>query len=354
VQLDKKFWQGKKVLVTGHTGFKGGWLCVLLRRLGADVYGYSLAPEKELCLYNNAQISSQLSGECIGDIREINSLRDFFGKNKPEVLFHLAAQPLVSESYETPIDTYTTNVIGLANVLEVCRNTPSLKSILVVTSDKCYLNEGSVWQFREHDPLGGNDPYSASKACAEIVARSYYHSFLGPQRIPLHTLRAGNIIGGGDWAENRLIPDVVRSVFEDSELTIRMPQATRPWQHVLDALKGYLLVAQYATLERVPFETWNFGPDAGGVMSVAEILKTANMVFPQLKWAVQEKNSFKEAHSLSLDSSKARKILGWSPAFETREAIRRSFSWYSLYYQVQNALELCQAEIDETFQLSEP
>lgn len=323
------FWRGKKVLVTGHTGFKGGWLCLYLKLLGANVYGYALENVDRSAIYNAAKVNKVLSSEKFGDIRDRQMLEDYIKGINPQVVFHLAAQPLVRASYLDPIDTYSTNVIGLVNVFEACKNCASIETIINVTSDKCYENLNWCWPYRETDNLGGHDPYSASKACSEIISKSYYKSFFADSGVGLSSARAGNVIGGGDQAEDRLIPDFYRAKKNGTELVIRYPNATRPWQHVMEPISGYVELAKRVNLDREKFNgAWNFGPSVNEVCSVYSLLqhfcKLANyddIVFDQSP-------SPHEAAMLSLDSSKSNQLLHWKSKWNIENAVRETHDWY--------------------------
>ncbi|ATX82976.1 CDP-glucose 4,6-dehydratase [Mariprofundus ferrinatatus] len=329
-------YQGKRVLITGHTGFKGSWLSVWLNRLGAKVAGIGLDPDTdpEHWQFCQALLDGEIEDHRI-DIADIEAVRRIVGAFEPEVVFHLAAQPLVRRSYNMPVETWTTNVIGTVNVLEVCRSVPGLKAIVVVTSDKCYDNRSLDRGYNEEDALGGHDPYSASKAATELVASSYRRSFFSEAEAPLlATARAGNVIGGGDWSEDRLIPDLYRAVAAGSELEIRSPDATRPWQHVLDALSGYLLLGQRLLLgERGCAAAWNFGPDSTGTCSVRELLSRMQVYWPGFSWHVGQEVQLHEAVILQLDIGKAVRELQWQPVWALEQAIANTAEWYSAYLE---------------------
>ncbi len=322
--MDADFWRDRCVLVTGHTGFKGGWLTLWLARLGARVTGLALAAESA----RNVFVDADVAGACtsrLHDIRDLDAVRATVRDARPEIVFHLAAQPLVRASYRDPVATWSTNVMGTAHLLDACRASgDGLRAIVVVTSDKCYEQVGAPLRpFTEGDALGGIDPYSASKAGAEIVAASWRRSFFAHGDVGLATARAGNVIGGGDWSADRLIPDLARSAVDRTSVPIRSPRSTRPWQHVLDPLAGYLTLAQ--RLHRAPGdfdEPWNFGPDADASWTVARIAKTFVEALDRgARWQVAEDATLHEAAALSLDSSKSRSRLGWAPRFTTEEAI---------------------------------
>jgi CDP-glucose 4,6-dehydratase len=318
---------GKRALITGHTGFKGSWLALWLNELGADVTGIALPPETHL---NHWDLLALDTNEYRLDIRDAEALKRAFLATKPDVVFHLAAQPLVRRSYREPLETWSTNVMGTANVLEACRQTPSVSAIVAITTDKCYENREWPWGYRENDPLGGHDPYSASKAGTELVAASYRSAFFNAENDPLlATARAGNVIGGGDWSEDRLIPDLVRALAQGQSLEIRSPLATRPWQHVLESLSGYLLLGQRLLQgDKSCAEAWNFGPELEGNRTVSEVLGKLNAHWSSLRWNVTDKPQPHEATLLYLDSSKARINLQWRPAWNFDAALEKTAAWY--------------------------
>ena len=318
---------GRRVLLTGHTGFKGSWLALWLHELGAEVTGVSLLPESEP---NHWDLLKLPIDDRRLDIRDADVFLRIVQETQPEILFHLAAQPLVRRSYRAPLDTWSTNVMGTANVLEACRQTPSVRAIVAITTDKCYENREWPWGYRENDSLGGHDPYSASKAGAELVAASYRTAFFNTDNAPLlATARAGNVIGGGDWSEDRLIPDLIRALEKSQSLEIRSPQATRPWQHVLESLSGYLLLGQRLLAgEKAYAEAWNFGPEPEGNRTVADVLGKLNQQWPNLRWHVTEKPQPHEATLLYLDSAKARSQLRWQPVWTIDATLAKTADWY--------------------------
>lgn len=326
-------YKGRRVFITGHTGFKGSWLSLWLASLGAEISGYARDPETTPNHWDMTGLS--LSHETRADIRDAVQLADALKKAQPEIVFHLAAQPLVRRSYRDPLETFDTNVMGTANLLEACRQTPSVRAIVVITTDKCYENKEWEWGYRENDRLGGHDPYSASKACAEIVANSYRQSFFSQKDAPLlATARAGNVIGGGDWSEDRLIPDMVRAVQTGKPLAIRAPHATRPWQHVLDPLSGYLLLGKNLLEGHHEFaEGWNFGPDHTGNRTVEEIMNTMRREWPAVTWENDTSSQPHEATLLQLDSTKARQQLGWAPRWSLDESLCQTANWYRHYIE---------------------
>lgn len=329
--MDPAFWAGRRVFMTGHTGFKGSWALAMLAELGAQVTGFALAPPTTPCLFNLIDGPS-LCDDQRGDVRDADGLARAVAAARPEIVLHMAAQPLVRESYVTPVETYATNVMGTVHLLEACRLAPGVRAVVVVTTDKCYENNGWVWGYRESDRLGGADPYSNSKAACELVVDSYRHSFFGVQSsTPLHlaSARAGNVIGGGDFAADRLIPDAVRAFAAGDSLAIRNPQAVRPWQHVLEPLAGYLQLAGRLHETRDAAEGWNFGPPTEENASVATV---ADMVAARwgsdADWEQDQGFHPHEAATLKLDSTKARLELGWMPAFDLQRAVDATTDWY--------------------------
>jgi CDP-glucose 4,6-dehydratase len=344
---------GRPVFVTGHTGFKGSWLALWLARMGARVTGYALAPCTTPSLFDVARISDVLTHHHIADVRDTAALATAMQKAAPEIVFHLAAQPLVRLSYREPVTTWATNVMGTVNLLEAVRACPSVKAVVVITTDKCYENREWLWGYRETDPLGGSDPYSASKAGTELVVQSYRRSFFGngPHNSPLlASARAGNVIGGGDWSEDRLIPDAARASLNHAPLLIRNPSATRPWQHVLESLQGYLLLGtRLLAGERNFADAFNFGPDAADNLSVGDVLTRLQAHWPELNWQLdpQAANAPHEAGFLYLDSSKARRLLDWSPTWNLNHALEQTAHWYrSVGKQPAKARELCEEQLE--------
>jgi len=321
---------GRKVLLTGHTGFKGGWLALWLQQLGAEVVGLALPPDTQPSHWDFLKLGIE---EHQFDIRDYAAVEKMVAQVQPEIVFHLAAQPLVRRSYADPLATWSTNVQGTAHVLEACRHAASVRAIVAVTTDKCYENQEWLWGYRENDRLGGHDPYSASKAGAELVAASYRKSYFSREDSPLlATARAGNVIGGGDWSQDRLIPDLVRASSRGESVEIRSPHATRPWQHVLESLSGYLLLGQ-RLLERQPgfAEAWNFGPDESGNQPVSAVLSKLTQSWGELRWHVTGAPQPHEAGLLQLDSTKARALLQWLPVWGLDEGLRQTANWYRAY-----------------------
>ncbi|HRY98252.1 MAG TPA: CDP-glucose 4,6-dehydratase [Bacteroidales bacterium] len=325
-------YRGRKVLITGHTGFKGSWLSRWLEGMGAEVYGIALEPDTQPNHYDLFPLRAR---SYILDIREGAKLRQLMQAIAPEVVFHLAAQALVRRSYAQPEETFSSNVMGTLNVLDACRDLPSLKAVVVVTTDKCYDNREWPYAYRENDPLGGKDPYSASKACAEILTASYRHSFMqtaagGPSSsVLVATARAGNVIGGGDWAEDRIIPDLVRAALAGNPLKVRYPQATRPWQHVLEPLSGYLMLGWRLLEGHAAFaEAWNFGPDPSSNLSVLQLVDTAMGHWSSVKVELPVQREPHEAGLLMLDSTKARNVLGWNNVWDFPQSVAHTIEWY--------------------------
>lgn len=332
MRLFADIYRGKRVLITGHTGFKGSWLVLWLNELGAHVTGIALPAETQP---NHWDLLGLATNAHYLDIREPDALKRAFLATKPEIVFHLAAQPLVRRSYRDPLETWSTNVMGTANVLEACRQTTSVRAIVAITTDKCYENNEWPWGYRENDRLGGHDPYSASKAGSELVAASYRNAFFNAENSPLlATARAGNVIGGGDWSEDRLIPDLVRAVSQGQSLEIRSPYATRPWQHVLESLSGYLLLGRFLLQgDKAYAEAWNFGPEPEGNRTVSEVLGKLNSHWSSLRWHVTEKPQPHEATLLYLDSAKARGKLHWQPVWNFDTALEKTAGWYRAWLE---------------------
>jgi CDP-glucose 4,6-dehydratase len=323
------FWRGRKVLITGHTGFKGGWLALWLGSLGAKVHGFALAPPTEPNFFTAAQIAQGLAGHTLGDIRDVGALTRALQAAAPEIVLHLAAQPLVRASYVDPVATYATNVLGTVHVLEAVRQCASVRAIVNVTTDKCYENREWLWPYRESDPLGGYDPYSSSKACAELVTSAYRRSFLSQAGVAIASARAGNVIGGGDWADDRLLPDFFRAAQAGRPLQVRHPQAIRPWQHVLEPLCGYLLLAeQLLEKGQTAAEAWNFGPHEEDARSVHWLLSWLATRMPGTSWQQVGAEQVHEAGTLKLDSTKARSRLAWSPRWSLDEALEKTVEWH--------------------------
>lgn len=339
------FWRDRSVLVTGHTGFKGGWLSLWLRHLGARVTGYALPPATEPALFGVARVADGI-GHRLGDLDDRDALAQALLAAEPEIVFHLAAQALVKEGYRDPVGTLASNVMGTAHLLEAVRQTPGVRAVVVVTSDKCYANREWLWPYRENEALGGRDPYSASKACAEIVAAAWRDSF-PRDGLAIATARAGNVIGGGDWAADRLVPDAARAWSAGEPIRVRYPQAVRPWQHVLEPLHGYLLLAERLHAGEAA-ESWNFGPDEADMLPVGELLdRLAGHWGDGARWIGDAQPHPHEAGLLRLDSSRARTLLGWRPRWALDQALRRTAEWYRAFHAGGDMLERCLAEIEE-------
>lgn len=326
----QEFWSGKRVFLTGHTGFKGGWLALWLRRLGATVRGYSLEPATTPCFFNQVG-GNRLFESISGDIREREVVKRSVHSFAPDVVLHLAAQALVIDSYKSPFETFEINALGTASLLEACRDCQSIKAIVAVSTDKCYENKEWVYSYREPDALGGSDPYSASKAASELVVASYRNSFFRDAGVSLASVRAGNVFGGGDWAENRIVPDGIRAFSQKVPLKVRHPQSIRPWQFVLEPLLGYLMVAR-ACLEGTAFDTaWNFGPNEDTVCTVAQLADAMVRAWgDRASWVELEtaEKQFKEASLLLLNSSYAKQRLGWKPVLNVDDALEMTVDWY--------------------------
>ena len=343
----QEFWNGKKILITGHTGFKGSWLAFWLKLLGAEVGGYSLAPETSPNLFENLQLENQINS-VIGDIRDLPEFEQTVRAFQPEIIFHLAAQSLVRKSYREPLETYTTNVIGTVNVLEAVRRADSVKAVVVVTTDKVYENKEWLWAYRENERLGGFDPYSNSKACAELAVAAYRNSFFATGDCLIATARAGNVIGGGDWSEDRLLPDVFRSLIFGESLKIRYPFAVRPWQHVLEPLAGYLTLAERLyNGEKNCAEAWNFGPSDEDSKPVGWILEEIKRVWNEpVNWRIGTEKQPHEANLLKLDSIKARTELKWSPKLNINDAVKLTAEWYRGYKNKTDLIDLTKNQIE--------
>ena len=341
------FWHGKRVLVTGYSGFKGGWLSIWLRSLGAEVSGFALQPPTEPSLCQVAGVEQEIRA-VRGDVRDLSALERSMRDAKPEVVFHLAAQALVRPSYDDPVETYSTNVMGTVNVLEAVRRLGSTRVVVVVTSDKCYENREWVWGYREDEPMGGHDPYSNSKGCAELVTAAYRRSFFHATGTAVASARAGNVIGGGDWAADRLIPDIIRAVSHGEPVLIRSPKAVRPWQHVLEPLAGYLLLAQ-KLWDDGPRHIggWNFGPADEDAKPVQQLVEKITALWGEgASWVLDERQHPHEAHYLKLDCSKARQVLGWRPRLRLADALEWTVDWYKGHNTRLDMRTICQAQIE--------
>lgn len=346
-KVDSSFWRGKKVFVTGHTGFKGSWLSLWLQDMGAVVKGYALEPASTPNLFTQANVAQNMDSE-IGDITDLNHITESMMAFSPEILIHMAAQPLVRLSYQDPVLTYATNVMGTVNVLEAARKCTNLKAIVSVTTDKCYENKEWAWGYRENEPMGGHDPYSSSKGCAELVTAAYRKSFFNENKTTfLASARAGNVIGGGDWAEDRLMPDILRAFEKNEPVIVRNPLSTRPWQHVLEPLSGYLVLAQHLFEDGSNFaEGWNFGPKDEDCKPVSWILdKMVENWGNGAKWELDKNNNPHEAGYLKLDCSKAALQLNWYPKWNLEDTLKSIIKWHQNYIAQENIKEQCLLEI---------
>jgi CDP-glucose 4,6-dehydratase len=338
ISLFGGIYKDKNCFITGHTGFKGSWLAYWLTKMGAKVIGYSLNPPT---IPNHFELLKDEYISIIGDIRDKESIRDAILKHKSDIVFHLAAQAIVRLSYKNPVETFETNLLGTLNILEACRKASSVKAIINITSDKCYENKEWIWGYRENDPMGGHDPYSASKGCSEILTSSYRNSFFNVEdygkkhNILLASARAGNVIGGGDWAEDRLIPDIIRAASTGEKVEIRNPKATRPWQHVLEPLSGYLTLGWKLLQGEKKFASgWNFGPEIENNVPVSEIVTLSKTYWSDIDFTESEnKDAVHEANLLMLDCSQAKKVLKWKPVWNFPKTLKKTIEWYKAFYQ---------------------
>lgn len=348
VMIDHAFWKGKRVFLTGHTGFKGSWLSLWLNHLGAEVKGYALAPATTPSLFDVANVGDMIESE-IGDIRNLDQLRNSMVSFGPDILIHMAAQPLVRLSYKEPVETYETNVMGTVKVLEAARSCIKLKAIVSVTTDKCYENKEWLWGYRENEAMGGHDPYSSSKGCAELVTSAYRRSFMHEAGVGLASVRAGNVIGGGDWSGDRLIPDILRAFKKGDSVVIRNPESTRPWQHVLEPLSGYLMLAQKLYEQPNGYaEAWNFGPYDDDAKPVDWILEKMVKQWGQgASWKLDEGNHPHEAGCLKLDISKAKSRLDWKPIWKLEETLERIVLWQQAWLSKEDMQRVCLNETQD-------
>jgi len=351
------FWRGRTVLVTGHTGFKGGWLSAWLLAMGARVTGLGLAPDTHPSFFELCRLGERMTS-LIVDIRDAAAVRAAVDDAHPEIIFHLAAQSLVRRSYAQPLDTFAVNVMGTAHVLEAVRTAPSARAVVIVTSDKCYENREWLWGYREHEAMGGHDPYSASKGCAELVTAAYRNSFFNDSasRVAVATARAGNVIGGGDWSTDRLVPDAIRALENGLVITVRNPHAVRPWQHVMEPLAGYLMLAERLHDQGSRWAgAWNFGPAEEAEVDVSQVTELVIKNWGQGQWRhQQEKSAPHEANYLKLDCAKAHTVLGWHPALALDEAIALTVAWYQAASKPGDLLEFTQAQVSRYMQGAKP
>jgi CDP-glucose 4,6-dehydratase len=326
--MNQSFWKDKHVLLTGHTGFKGGWMSLWLQSMGAKVHGYALAPSTQPNFFTLVNLAEGMQSHTVADIRDTQKIKDLIEKAKPEIVFHMAAQPLVRYSYTEPEETYSVNVMGTVNLLEAIRNSSSVRTVVNITSDKCYENRERLQPYSEDEPLGGYDPYSSSKACSEIVTAAYRQSFFAEKGIGVATARAGNVIGGGDWSDDRLIPDFFRAIAKNEPLIIRSPNAIRPWQHVLEPLSGYLNLAEKLYADPIKYAgAWNFGPSENDTQTVSWILNKFAEKIPNAIWQIDQNPLVHEASLLKLDSSKAKARLDWTSRWSLDEVLNKVIEW---------------------------
>ena len=347
--MDLSFYKGKKVLVTGHTGFKGTWLCRILINAGAQVTGYSLNPPTEPNLFSMADVESRMNS-VIGDIRDLDHLKKVFEQTQPEIVLHLAAQPIVRDSYKDPVYTYETNVMGTVNICECVRLNPCVKSFLNVTTDKVYKNNEWEWGYRENEPLDGFDPYSNSKSCSELVTHSYINSFFNNMNLAVSTARAGNVIGGGDFANDRIVPDCVRAAIEGKDIIVRNPHSTRPYQHVLEPLAAYLIIAQKQFEDKKYAGFYNVGPDETDCVTTGNLVDTFCAKWGEgIKWIDRYDGGPHEANFLKLDCSKLKTTFGWKPRWNFDTAIEKSVEWSKVYATGGDVVACMDKEIEEFF-----
>jgi CDP-glucose 4,6-dehydratase len=339
--MKQAFWKNRSVFLSGHTGFKGGWLALWLSELGAKVHGYSLEMPSNPNFFSEINLEDRMESSTIGDIRDLDKLISAMNTSKASVVIHMAAQSLVRESYNAPLETFTTNIIGTVNVLEAVRKAETVEAIVNITTDKCYDNKEWFWPYRENDRLGGHDPYSSSKACAELISSSYRKSYLMESGTHLASVRAGNVIGGGDWGKDRLIPDLFRAIDTGKTLRIRSPNSVRPWQHVLEPLSGYLMLAEKLILNGEKFaEAWNFGPLESDSKKVSWIVEHLCKKIPKSVWVLDDSIKFHEAGFLKLDSTKAKTKLGWEPRWSLEIALDKTLDWYQSWKKNQSMAEI--------------
>lgn len=348
MEMNADFWFGKRVFLTGHTGFKGSWISLWLKSMGAEVHGYALEPFVGKNLYSEANVAKCMKSSTYADIRDFDSFLKAMQSVKPEIVFHMAAQPLVRYSYEQPVETYSVNVMGTVHMLEAVRATPGIKAVVNITTDKCYENREWVWGYRENDAMGGYDPYSSSKGCAELVTSAYRQSYFDEVGIGLASVRAGNVIGGGDWATDRLIPDLLKAMDARETLVIRSPNAIRPWQHVLEPLLGYLMLAEHLYVDGNDYSGgWNFGPADRDARSVSWIIEYIDSISNGVNWQCDGEPQPHEAGYLKLDSSKAAKMLNWYPHWTLQVALEKVLEWHENWHQGKDMMAVSLAQISE-------
>ena len=344
--VNPSFWLGKKILITGHTGFKGSWLCLWLQLLGAELSGFALKSPTKPALFEEANVAKGMMSFC-GDIRNFDAVLDIIEKCQPEIIFHLAAQPIVRQSYKIPIQTYETNVMGTVNVLEAARRVKSVKALINITTDKCYENKEISRGYREDEPMGGHDPYSSSKGCSELITSAYRRSFYKESGIALASARGGNVIGGGDWTTDRLIPDILKSFENNKPVIIRNPNSIRPWQHVLEVLSGYLILAEKLYEDKDLFSSgWNFGPNNEDSKSVKWIVEYMTGKWKKgTEWTLDKENNPHEANYLKLDISKAKSLLGWQPLWTLEQALEKVLEWHKSWVNKEEIKKICYEQI---------
>ncbi|MBX9867968.1 MAG: CDP-glucose 4,6-dehydratase [Burkholderiales bacterium] len=349
--INSQFWQGKKVLLTGCTGFKGSWMTIWLNMLGAKVFGYSLAAPTNPSMWEDMQLDSLCAEMCYADIRDYARLESYLQQVQPEIIIHMAAQPLVRYSYQHPRETYEVNVMGTVNLLDAVRNTGYGRAVVNVTTDKCYENKEWLWAYRENEPMGGHDPYSNSKGCSELVTSAFINSYFGhsDSQTFVASGRAGNVIGGGDWAEDRLIPDIIRSFSQQQAVNVRNPNSVRPWQHVLEPLSGYLLLAEKLYTAGQKYSGgWNFGPLESDTKTVGEIVAQMCQTWgDNATWTHDQQEHPHEANLLRLDCSKARMLLNWQPVWNSQITLTKLTLWYKAYFAKQDMLALSKQQIND-------
>lgn len=348
---DASFWRGRRVFLTGHTGFVGGWTALWLKQMGAEVHGFALAPASDPSFFAATRLAERIAGSAIGDIREREPLAKAAAAAKPGIVLHLAAQPLVRAAFHDPVSTFATNVMGTAHLLDAVRGLSGLSAVVIFTTDKVYRNVNWPWPYREGDALGADEPYSGSKSAAELVTEAFRNSYFtrAETPVPVVTVRAGNIIGGGDWAQDRIVPDAVRAFVAKQPLIIRNPKAVRPWQHVLDAVRGLLLIAERTAAKKLPagIEAWNLGPGDAETTPVFDLVEHLVRDWGEgARWEHRGDNEVKEAHFLTLDSHQAARHLGWKPVWQVAAAVRHSVAWYRGFLAGDDMVKASLAEID--------